>query len=78
MEEKFCSVSLDIIGRAVFNYDFGSTNSESPVIKVSTGHILLYHMRTYVIMHCAGHRHAATTAVIPIVARSIVVRIGHS
>jgi hypothetical protein len=34
MEEKFCSVSLDIIGRAVFNYDFGSTNKESPVIKV--------------------------------------------
>eukprot|EP00611_Tribonema_gayanum_P030854 TRINITY_DN869_c0_g3_i3.p2 TRINITY_DN869_c0_g3~~TRINITY_DN869_c0_g3_i3.p2 ORF type:complete len:485 (+),score=167.72 TRINITY_DN869_c0_g3_i3:323-1777(+) len=33
MEEKFCSVSLDIIGRAVFNYDFGSTNKESPVIK---------------------------------------------
>ncbi|KAG5178640.1 cytochrome P450 [Tribonema minus] len=33
MEEKFCSVSLDIIGRAVFNYDFGSTTNESPVIK---------------------------------------------
>eukprot|EP00566_Odontella_aurita_P036580 CAMPEP_0113571954 /NCGR_PEP_ID=MMETSP0015_2-20120614/25837_1 /TAXON_ID=2838 /ORGANISM="Odontella" /LENGTH=428 /DNA_ID=CAMNT_0000474955 /DNA_START=246 /DNA_END=1528 /DNA_ORIENTATION=- /assembly_acc=CAM_ASM_000160 len=24
MEERFCSVTLDIIGRAVFNYDFGS------------------------------------------------------
>ena len=23
MEEKFCSVALDIIGKAVFNYDFG-------------------------------------------------------
>lgn len=33
MEEKFCSVSLDIIGRAVFNYNFGSTTNESPVIK---------------------------------------------
>ncbi len=33
MEEKFCSLSLDIIGRAVFNYDFGSVNEESPVIK---------------------------------------------
>ncbi|KAG5192486.1 cytochrome P450 [Tribonema minus] len=32
MEEKFCSVSLDIIGRAVFNYDFGSTNKESPAV----------------------------------------------
>ena len=33
METEFCSVSLDIIGRAVFNYDFGSVNSESPVVK---------------------------------------------
>ena len=35
MEERFCSVSLDIIGKAVFNYDFGSVGSESPVVKVS-------------------------------------------
>jgi cytochrome P450 len=33
MEERFCSVSLDIIGRAVFNYDFGSTTAESPVVQ---------------------------------------------
>lgn len=33
MEERFCSVSLDIIGRAVFNYDFGSVRAESPVVK---------------------------------------------
>ena len=33
MEEKFCSVALDIIGKAVFNYDFGSVTNESPVIK---------------------------------------------
>ena len=33
MEEKFCSVALDIIGKSVFNYDFGSVTSESPVIK---------------------------------------------
>ena len=33
METEFCSVSLDIIGRAVFNYDFGSVDSESPVVK---------------------------------------------
>eukprot|EP00903_Cladosiphon_okamuranus_P007141 g6935.t1 len=33
MEEKFCSLSLDIIGRAVFNYEFGSVSEESPVIK---------------------------------------------
>uniref|UniRef100_A0A7S2K124 Cytochrome P450 n=1 Tax=Leptocylindrus danicus TaxID=163516 RepID=A0A7S2K124_9STRA len=33
MEEKFCSVALDIIGKAVFNYEFGSVTNESPVIK---------------------------------------------
>lgn len=33
MEEKFCSVALDIIGKSVFNYDFGSVTTESPVIK---------------------------------------------
>jgi len=33
MEEKFCSVALDIIGKCVFNYDFGSVTNESPVIK---------------------------------------------
>jgi len=35
MEEKFNSVSLDIIGKAVFNYEFGSVTSESPVIKAA-------------------------------------------
>jgi len=33
MEERFCSVTLDIIGKAVFNYDFGSVTQESPIIK---------------------------------------------
>lgn len=33
METEFCSVALDIIGKAVFNYDFGSVTAESPVIK---------------------------------------------
>ena len=31
MEERFCSVTLDIIGKAVFNYDFGSVTKESPI-----------------------------------------------
>ena len=34
MESHFCSVSLDIIGKSIFNYDFGSVTNESPVIKV--------------------------------------------
>ena len=33
LETEFCSVSLDIIGKAVFNYDFGSVTTESPVIQ---------------------------------------------
>lgn len=33
METEFCSVALDIIGRAVFNFDFGSVTKESPVVK---------------------------------------------
>ena len=33
MEEKFCSVALDIIGKTIFNYDFGSVTKESPVVK---------------------------------------------
>jgi cytochrome P450 len=33
MEEKFCSVALDIIGKSVFNYEFDSVTKESPVIK---------------------------------------------
>jgi hypothetical protein len=34
MEAEFLSLGLDIIGLGVFNYDFGSITSESPVIKV--------------------------------------------
>lgn len=33
MEERFGSVTLDIIGKAVFNYDFGSVTKESPIVK---------------------------------------------
>lgn len=33
LEERFCSVTLDIIGKAVFDYDFGSVTNESPVVK---------------------------------------------
>ena len=33
MEEKFCSVALDIIGKSIFNYEFNSVTKESPVIK---------------------------------------------
>lgn len=33
METEYSSLALDIVGRAVFNYDFDSICSESPVIK---------------------------------------------
>jgi len=37
METEFLNVALDIIGLGVFNYDFGSVNTESPVIKAVYG-----------------------------------------
>jgi len=33
METEFLNVALDIIGLGIFNYDFGSVTTESPVIK---------------------------------------------
>eukprot|EP00951_Prasinocladus_malaysianus_P002560 scaffold18051_cov22-Prasinocladus_malaysianus.AAC.1 len=33
METEWLNLGLDIIGQGVFNYDFGSINSESPVIQ---------------------------------------------
>ena len=33
MEDEFLSLGLDIIGLGVFNYDFDSVTTESPVIK---------------------------------------------
>ncbi len=33
METEYYSLALDIIGKAVFNYDFGSVNQESPIVK---------------------------------------------
>ena len=34
METEFLNLGLDIIGLGVFNYEFGSITSESPIIKV--------------------------------------------
>lgn len=36
MEAEFLSLGMDIIGLGVFNYDFRSLTTESPVIKVCT------------------------------------------
>lgn len=36
MEEEFLNLGLDIIGLGVFNYNFGSITTESPVIKART------------------------------------------
>ena len=35
MESQFLSLGMDIIGLGVFNYDFRSLATESPVIKVA-------------------------------------------
>jgi len=33
MEDGFCQVTLDVIGKAAFNYDFQSLTSESPLVQ---------------------------------------------
>lgn len=38
MEAEFLSLGMDIIGLGVFNYDFRSLTTESPVIKVMPSH----------------------------------------
>jgi hypothetical protein len=45
MEERFCLVTFNIIGRVVFNYNFKSVTKVSPIIKA------VYHM-----LHKAEHR----------------------
>ena len=37
MEAEWLSLGLDIIGLGVFNYEFGSITSESPVIQAVYG-----------------------------------------
>lgn len=32
MEDKFCQLTLDVIGLSLFNYNFDSLNTDSPVI----------------------------------------------
>jgi carotene epsilon-monooxygenase len=34
MEACFSQLTLDVIGKAVFNYDFDALNKETPVIQV--------------------------------------------
>lgn len=67
METLFCSVSLDIIGKAVFNYPFDSVTQESPVIKVRTVHAYTHMYIPCVSMFVRGHNqqthsHTHTTA----------------
>jgi hypothetical protein len=36
MEAQFSQLTLDVIGKALFNYDFGSLRSDSPLIQART------------------------------------------
>lgn len=38
MEACFSQLTLDVIGKAVFNYDFDSLNTSSPLIQASCPH----------------------------------------
>lgn len=35
MEACFSQLTLDVIGKAVFNYDFNALNTDSPLIQVT-------------------------------------------
>jgi hypothetical protein len=39
LENFFSRLTLDIIGKAVFNYDFDSLSNDDPVIKVRSSHL---------------------------------------
>mmetsp|Transcript_19381 Transcript_19381/g.29439 ORF Transcript_19381/g.29439 Transcript_19381/m.29439 type:complete len:725 (-) Transcript_19381:117-2291(-) len=52
LEERLCSTSLDIIGRAVFDYDFNSTIEESPLVRA--------------VYRCLAEAEKRTTALFPI------------
>lgn len=45
MENYFSRLALDIIGKAVFNYEFDSLTHDDPVIQVST-----------IVRHCSVSR----------------------
>ena len=44
MESQFLSLGMDIIGLGVFNYDFRSLTTESPVIKVRTFYVNCHYL----------------------------------
>ena len=46
MEAEFLSLGMDIIGLGVFNYDFRSLTTESPVIKASGIARAVYHSKS--------------------------------
>ena len=60
LEAEFSSLALDIIGLGVFNYDFGSVSSESPVIQVlipctvflmAISNVYLQHQIVFFLLH---------------------------
>ena len=50
MEACFSQLTLDVIGKAVFNYDFNALNTDSPLIQVHA----LPQLCACVSAHCMG------------------------
>lgn len=40
MEAAFSQLTLDVIGKAVFNYNFNSLTQDSPIIQVGEVHVV--------------------------------------
>ena len=54
MEACFSQLTLDVIGKAVFNYDFDALTTSSPVIQVwlaGSLHYILHHHVPFVCIH---------------------------
>lgn len=59
LEACFSQLTLDIIGKAVFNYDFDSLNVNSPLIQVRGTHTLFGARDVGARAHMCVHAHAA-------------------
>lgn len=72
MENYFSRLTLDIIGKAVFNYDFDSLTHDDPVIEVSGWSVsllfvnhLLIQQTCYVQGSCLSSAHLSKTQSVP-------------
>ena len=64
MEACFSQLTLDVIGKSVFSYDFGALTTSSPVIQVLLCPSAFWHMALNTVHHDSelGHEMRAAVA----------------